>query len=178
MADKRIRDLIIQAEPLLSDFLPIDRPGWSEANKISLQQIINMAAVSSPIAVAYSGTDNPDNAFGSNGDLYFTIPSDQSNLKLSQKIADEWGIVFELTLSTTALLSFDESNLVLVYEGNYSLSFNLPEGKSIASIETKAGTVTRHLSPSQAITDTANNPNTIIEGFDNNSAQIITIKLI
>lgn len=75
-------------------------------------------------------------------------------------------------------LTFDQSDLTEVYEGNYSLSFNLPVGKSVGSIETKAGTVTRRINTSQAVTDTANDPNTIIEGFDNNSPQTITIKLI
>lgn len=75
-------------------------------------------------------------------------------------------------------LTFTQADLVEVYEGNYSLSFELPDGKSIASVETKAGTITRRLGVSQAVTDTANSPNTIIDGFDNNSAQTITIKLI
>lgn len=94
---------------------------------------------------------------------------------LDGQIAGTWQVIGYVP---AAPLTFDETDLIEVYEGNYSLSFNLPEGKSIASIETKAGTVTRHLSPSQAVTDTANNPNTIIEGFDNNGAQTITIKLI
>lgn len=78
----------------------------------------------------------------------------------------------------TTSLTFTQANLVEVYEGNYSLSFAIPDGKSIASIETKAGTITRYIGVSQAVTDTANSPNTIISGFDNNATQTITIKLI
>lgn len=79
--------------------------------------------------------------------------------------------------ATVDPLTFTQGNLVEVYEGNYSLSFNLPDGKSIASIDITQGTTIRRLNPSQAVTDTANNPNTIIDGFDNNAAQTITIKI-
>lgn len=177
--DKRIRDLQEQVDPLLSDFLAIDRPGWTAAMRVTLQQVVNMAAASSPFIKAYADVTNPDNAFGSNGDLFYTIPADGSSLKLSQKITDAWATVFVLPLNIPSdPLTFDQSNLVEVDEGIYSLSFDLPDGKSIASIETKAGTATRRIDVSQAVTDTANSPNTIIEGFDNNSAQTITIKLI
>lgn len=81
-------------------------------------------------------------------------------------------------VSGVSALTFTQANLVYVYDQNYSLSFNIPDGKSIASIETKAGTKTKYIDISQAVTDTANSPNTIIEGFDNNAAQTITIKLI
>lgn len=91
--------------------------------------------------------------------------------------ASTWQVIGPVGNGSSSL-TFDQSNLVEVYEGNYSLTFNLPAGKSIASIETKAGTATRRLDVSQAVTDTANTPNTIITGFDNNAAQTITIKLI
>jgi len=118
------------------------------------------------------------------------IAGDESNRVYISNISDNdqpltnivttstWQLIGPLPGSDIDALTFTETDLVEVYEGNYSLSFNLPDGKSIASIETKAGTVTRRLNPSQAVTDTANNPNTVIEGFDNNSAQTITIKLI
>lgn len=178
--DKRIRDLIEQDSPLLSDFLAIDRPGWTSAMRITLQQIINMAATSAPFVKAYADVVNPDDALGNNGDLFYVVPADGSLLSMFQKIEGAWDVVFTLPLSTgNAPLTFNQSNLTEVYEGNYSLSFNLPEGKSIASIERlQDGVISRMVPPSQAVTTLANNPNTIIEGFDNDSAQTITIKII
>lgn len=73
-------------------------------------------------------------------------------------------------------LTFNQSNLT-GSDGNYILSFNLPTGKSIVSIEVEQGTVTRRIDVSLTITDTSNNPNTLVGGFDNNSAQTITIQL-
>lgn len=89
-----------------------------------------------------------------------------------------WQVIGPVGNGSTSL-TFTEADLVLVYEGNYSLSFDLPDGKSVATIETKTGTVTKNLTGSMTpITDTANSPDTIISGFDNNSAQTITIKLV
>lgn len=90
----------------------------------------------------------------------------------SQKISDA------IAAGSSTSLTFNQSNLTEVYEGNYSLSFNLPEGKSIVSIEVKQGSVTTWISNTQAIRDDSNDPNTVITGFDNNSTQTITIKLI
>lgn len=98
--DKRIRDLQQEISPFASDFLAIDRPGWTAAKRMTVQQIINMAAESSPFIKAYANTNNPDDAFGNNGDLFFTIPSNGSSLKLSQKISDVWATVFVLPLSS------------------------------------------------------------------------------
>lgn len=265
--DKRIRDLQEQGSPLLSDYLAMDRPGLTSAMRISIQQVVNMAAASAPFIRAYAGSANPDNAFGANGDLFYTIPADGLSLKLYQKISNAWAVIFDLnlggatwgsitgtlsdqtdlqaaldaklttptplipgivigtTLSTNVIglvgysqtpmgdqlamynfggqlstaepiddtdaatkkyvddrvpvaLTFTQANLVFVEDGIYSLSFGLPAGKAIASITTTAGTVTKYIDVSQAVTDTSNTPNTIIEGFDNNSAQTITIKLI
>lgn len=85
---------------------------------------------------------------------------------------------------TWALIGYVPTSLTLTEssltgsDGNYVLSFNLPTGKEIASISTKQGTVTKRIPVSLAETDTANDPNTIIGGFDNNNTQIITIKFI
>lgn len=75
-------------------------------------------------------------------------------------------------------LEFSEGDLTLVEEGNYKLSFNLPDGKSIISIERlQEGVISRSVPISNAFTIIANNPNTTIEGFDNNLPQTIIIKI-
>lgn len=91
--------------------------------------------------------------------------------------ASTWQVIGPIAESNTPL-TFTQADLTEVYEGNYSLSFDLPDGKSIAAIEVEQGFLTHWLSTTQAVRNDSNNPNTIIEGFDNNSPQTITIKLI
>lgn len=120
--DKRIRDLQAQVTPLLSDFMAMDRTGAVEATRITIQQIINLAAASTPSLTAYSGLTNPDNAFGANGDLFFTIPDDNTSLSLFQKVEDAWILVFELPMGqgggtpTSGTLEDSDSPLVITWD--------------------------------------------------------------
>ena len=85
--DKRIRELQTQVLPLITDFLATDRDGAIEATRMTVQQLVNLVAANTVKQVAYAGEVNPDNAFGANGDFFYVIPADDSNLKLYQKVA-------------------------------------------------------------------------------------------
>lgn len=76
-------------------------------------------------------------------------------------------------------LIFNQSNLVEEsFGGAWYLLIPVPDGLTVVSIDYKIGTVTNRLSIDNAVTDTANTPNTRISGFPNNNTQTITIKLI
>lgn len=64
------------------------------------------------------------------------------------------------------------------YGGVWYLEMDVPDGLTVGCIDYKEGTVTNRLSIDNAVTDTANTPNTRISGFPNNNTQTITIKLI
>lgn len=79
-----------------------------------------MAAASAPFILAHSGVANPDDAFGSNGDLFYTIPVGGLSLKLFQKIEGVWILVFELNLSepvelTAGILLDTDASLIITW---------------------------------------------------------------
>lgn len=149
----------------------------------------NEPSASSPYWVkvgAYKGFWNVSGTYQLNdvvldsndGNRVYVSNEDNNTKPLSDHGSDStWQLIGAKSYIPDSPLTFTQANLVEVYEGNYSLSFDLPDDKSITSIETKQGTAIRRLGVSQVVTNTANNPNTIIDGFDNNSAQTITIKI-
>lgn len=154
---------------------------WSSSQTYELNAVVYDPS-SDPIRRRYvSNKDNntsplSDNLPGSTWRLVGIIISDNevslTKTWSSQKISDA------IAGGSSSSLTFDQDDIDIISEGIYSLSFNLPDGKSIASIERlQDGVISRMVPPSQAITTPANDPNTIIEGFDNNSAQTITIKI-
>jgi hypothetical protein len=87
---------------------------------------------------SYGGSNNPDNASGNNGDLYF-----QSNGKVYQKANGTWGLVATLSIpGTGTIIQLDPAN-------GDSQSVNAPNGYtfkrciSIANGQTQDGMITQ-----------------------------------
>lgn len=114
---------------------------------------------------------------GDTNELYVSNVSN-NNYPLDGQITGSWILLGPKSYAPDEPLTFINPTLPLVSEGNYSLSFNLQEGKSIISIERlQGGVISRGVPIGNAFTTPANNPNTVIEGFDNNAPQTITIKI-
>lgn len=113
-----------------------------------------------------------------NNDLRRYLSNTGNNtFPLDGNIEGAWKLIGPLSYVPDTPLTFNQGNLVEVYEGNYRLSFDLPDDKSITAIQIEQGFLTHWLNVSQAVKNDNNIPNTIIEGFDNNSPQTITIKI-
>ncbi len=105
--DKRIRDLQELSELLLSDFLPVDRPGFLAAMRISVQQIIDLFAGSAPIQNLSGGSVNPDDAAGSNGDIYIKGTLNGNSISFYQKLNDIWVNIISFNFQVYETIPFD-----------------------------------------------------------------------
>ena len=184
--DKRIRELQTQVLPLLNDYLATDREGAIEATRMTIQQLVNLVNANTVKQIAYNGEVNPDNAFGANGDFFYVIPTDDSNLKLYQKVAGLWVLIFDLPLmiSPSIDLTFDASYLVeeswsTIDDPAYYLPFD-PGLLDPISIKYKLDSedITNRIDISNIVQDAALTPNFRVGGFTSDAAQTITIKLI
>ena len=171
-ADKRIRDLNSVADPLLNMVLPIDAGTFLEANKITLQQIVDIVSPSVSKQIAYAGNTAPDNALGNNGDFAFRVPSDGSALQMYQKVSGAWASVFNLPISSISTQTSDPSNLAPDGDTWY-LPVTIPTGKNLGGVHTVTGGVSYFPSGLQLTEDGLN-----ITGFLNNTMDSIVIKFI
>lgn len=103
--DKRIYDLQLLAAVVANYSLPVDLAGNLAAKKITIQQLVDYVIANSSGVGVYAGNVNPDNAFGNNGDIYFTVPVDGSRLQLFKKAENVWGSVFNLPISAPITLT-------------------------------------------------------------------------
>lgn len=144
--DKRIYDLTQENSPTLNMFLPIDISGNTSAHRISLQQIINLAAGSSPKQDANAGPTNPDNANGNIGDFYFKVPADGSSITMFKKISGgtfgTWATVFNLPLAdvknTVKKIPFTDADFVEV-DGSFSLPLPFTGSQISLGLISRAG---------------------------------------
>lgn len=125
--DKRIYELQQSFSNFLSSFFAADKDGNVAAVKFSGQQILDFIQASPVFPTALAGNSNPDNALGSNGDLYFRVPEDGSALQLFQKISDVWASVFNLPLKQIVEASF--TNVEVSLDGN--ITYTPPTGKTV-----------------------------------------------
>lgn len=89
MADKRIRDLQLLADIDLDSFLPFDRTDYLEAKKSTVQDLLDFVQENvSAATVLSTGSVNPDNIDGENGDIYIKITSNR--LDFYQKEGGLW----------------------------------------------------------------------------------------
>ena len=128
MADKRIRELQAQILPLLSDFIATDRVGALEATRMTVQQLVDLVSTSVSKQDANAGTTTPDNAFGTNGDFYFQIPTDGSFLRMFKKEAGSWSTVFNIPLPYS--ISFSNPD-----DASGNIAYVLPTGKTITGVD-------------------------------------------
>ncbi len=119
--DKRIRELLAEAGLLLSDYIAVDRFGWLEAHRFTVQDVINLANANVVKQNATSGTTNPDNAAGANGDFYYKIPADSSSLTHYQKIGGAWSHIFTVGIPVANQLikqfPFTRADLTNIVDG-------------------------------------------------------------
>jgi hypothetical protein len=135
--DKRIYDLQSEENPLLNMFIALDKPGNVAAKRLSLQALLTLLLGSASAAKAYSDNVNPDNAFGNNGDLFFTIPVSGAYIKMWQKAAEAWSIVFIIPLLAKTILAAD-MDFTINWQGlvpGETQTYAEKHGNTIGSIE-------------------------------------------
>lgn len=168
--DKRIRELTDPGvTPLLSDFLPYDRNGVTEAMRTTVQQIVNLVQnnVSTQFRV-FSGSANPDNVNGNNGDLYFRIAG--SAMFMSQKISGEWVQIFEYS-SSGLTIQKTQADLSDYGGGNFYLPVAALPGRLVTGARQD---FTDGVTPSQFFTGVSPDGSRI-DNFTSNALSTITI---
>lgn len=121
MADKRIRDLQLLADIDLDSFLPFDRTDYLEAKKSTVQDLLDFVQSNiSAETVLYTGSTNPDNIDGENGDIYIKITSNR--LDFYQKEGGAWlnkGF-FEVDISGLTKITLTGADLTDIGGGFYT----------------------------------------------------------
>lgn len=94
--DKRIYDLQTIADNIADYFLALDKPGLTSAKKVSIPSLLSYLSNNAVKQLFLSGSVNPDNGLGSNGDFYAKVPNDGSSLEVYQKISGVWQSIFRV----------------------------------------------------------------------------------
>lgn len=96
--DKRIRELQTDTALPLNWRLPFDFTGLVAAQYRTLQQVIDVMNANRDLQQTLSGSANPDNALGNNGDTYYKFDAG-TEFAVYFKTNDVWGLLFTIDLA-------------------------------------------------------------------------------
>lgn len=128
--DKRIRDLQTDTPLPLNWRLPFDFPGLPEAQYRTVQQLIDLAVQNSPLQEVFTGSTNPDNALGNDGDTYYKYIAGAS-FGIWYKINDSWGLVVQIPLLSKLTIVKAKTDIVDAGGGNWYMEYRIGASTSI-----------------------------------------------
>lgn len=95
MADKRIYQLQ-EDDPVLNAFLAFDLLGYTEAKKVSVQNLLDFLQENVAVNISFNtGSTNPDNTIGEDGSIYIKIGSNRLDFYQKEAGAYELKGTFE-----------------------------------------------------------------------------------
>ncbi|MDF3076122.1 MAG: hypothetical protein K0S09_11 [Sphingobacteriaceae bacterium] len=88
----------------------MDRTGFPIAKKFSIQQLIDLVNQNVVKQQLYTGSANPDNAVGNDGDTYYKHVAGTS-FGVWYKVSGAWGELFTISLGGVAPLQYDQTDI-------------------------------------------------------------------